>query len=81
MNHHLTPSLLLTTEHPSSSHGVPVLVHRPTGDAYGPGDIANLCHTGLQPVAHLVCRLVKHKPEALEAAKQFCSQWPDGPQP
>ena len=35
----LTPSYVLTTEHATSKSGQPVLVHRVTGEAFGPGDI------------------------------------------
>ncbi len=35
----LTQSWVLSDEHSASSYGQPVLVHRPTGDAFGPGDI------------------------------------------
>jgi len=31
-------SFILTTEHPASSQGVPVLVDQSTGSAYGPSD-------------------------------------------
>ena len=34
----LTPSFELTTQHAASSYGQPVLLHRPTGNVYGPGD-------------------------------------------
>jgi len=35
----LTPSFELTTRHPASSYGQPVLVNRGSGEAFGPGDI------------------------------------------
>jgi hypothetical protein len=35
----LTPSFELTTKHPASSYGQPVLVNRGSGEAFGPGDI------------------------------------------
>lgn len=35
----LSPSWELSTDHAASSYGQPVLVHRATGEAYGPGDI------------------------------------------
>jgi hypothetical protein len=80
----LTPSWILTTEHPSSHHGIPVLVDEGTGDAYGPKDIvqAYLSH-GLTPAAHFVARIVKTK--QLTSAEQtavshYLQQWPKGPQ-
>jgi hypothetical protein len=35
----LSPSWELSTEHAASSYGLPVLVHRTTGETYGPADI------------------------------------------
>lgn len=35
----LTPSFVLTDEHPACSYGQPVLVDRSTQEAYGPNDI------------------------------------------
>ncbi len=81
MDAQLSPSLKLTTEHAASSYGKPVLVRSDSGDAFGPADLINVYHWGPQPAANVVVRLVKHKPDAVDAAKRFCSQWPDGPQP
>jgi hypothetical protein len=35
----LAPSRILTTDHAASSYNQPVLVHRGTGEAFGPEDI------------------------------------------
>lgn len=35
----LSPSYELTTDHPASSYGQPVLVYRSSGEAYGRDDI------------------------------------------
>jgi len=56
----LSPSWELSTEHATSSYGQPVLVHRTTGDAYGPGDILSAYPSyGLLPAAAVVRRLAK----------------------
>ncbi len=46
----LTGSWELSDEHAASSDGQPVLVHRPTGDAYGPGDVVQ----GYGPLGRMV---------------------------
>ena len=39
---HLTPSWILTTDHPNSRYGIPVLIGPGTYDlGYGPGDIVD----------------------------------------
>ncbi len=38
----LSPLWELSTEHPASSYGQPVLVHRHTGRTFGPGDRVQL---------------------------------------
>lgn len=38
MNILLAPSWIMTTEHPLSDFGIPVLVNRDTGEAFGPAD-------------------------------------------
>ena len=81
METQLSPSLMLSTEPPSSHYRIPVLVRSDSGDAFGPADLLDVYHWGLQPAANVVCRLVKNKPDALVEARSFCSQWPDGPQP
>lgn len=56
----LSPSYELTTEHPSSSYGQPVLVKRGTGEAFGPGDIIKAFPSfGFMPAALVVRRLAK----------------------
>lgn len=81
MQHNLTPSYQLTTDHSASSHGVPVLVQRSTGQAYGPADLAVFYESyGLTTAAYFVLRLLKTNPTAKEAIQRFCASWPDGPQ-
>ncbi len=56
----LAPSWELSTEHAASSYGQPVLVHRATGDAYGPGDIVKPYPSyGYVPALDAVARLAK----------------------
>ncbi len=56
----LAPSWELSTEHAASSYGQPVLVHRTTGDAYGPGDIVRPYPSyGLMRAVDAVRRLAK----------------------
>ena len=89
MTHQLTPSLQLTTEHPASSHGTPVLVTNKNQTdldgipaCLGPADM--LEYGGqLWPAAKHVQRFAQHHPantELQEAAAAFCRAWPDGPQ-
>lgn len=84
MKFQLTPTLVLTTEHPSSAEGVPVLlVHRGTTDptAYGPADMVSVYNQGLQPAAMLVARYgARLKGEQRQVAAAFLRQWPQGPQ-
>jgi len=57
---HLSPSWQLTTEHAASSYGQPVLVHRGTGEAYGPADIIKAYPSyGPMPAVDVVRRLAK----------------------
>jgi len=50
----------LSTDHAASSYGQPVLVHRATGEAYGPGDIVRLDPShGYALAADAVRRLAK----------------------
>lgn len=56
----LAPSWELSTEHAASSYGQPVLVHRATGEAYGPGDILTAYPSyGPRPAAAVVRRLAR----------------------
>lgn len=43
----------LTTDHPSSSYGQPVLVD-PQGNPYGPGDITPVDYVGQKEIAELL---------------------------
>lgn len=80
----LTPSFVLTTDHPQSRYGIPVLLHRQDGTAYGPADILQPYPSrGMAPAAHFVVEMVRVKdldPEARTAVANFLRQWPDGPQ-
>ncbi len=56
----LAPSYRLTTEHPASSYGQPVLVHGPTGTAYGPGDVFEVYPAwGWMPADDAVVRMAR----------------------
>ncbi len=56
----LSPSWELSTEHAACSCGQPVLVHRPSGEAYGPGDIVRAYPShGYATAANTVKRLAK----------------------
>lgn len=81
MQHILTPSYILTTEHAASSYGVPVLLHRQTGRVYGPADIA-VFYPSHSPssAADFAIRSLKTNPEAKDAVRAFCASFPDGPQ-
>jgi hypothetical protein len=79
----LTPSWILTVDHPASHYGIPVLVHRATGEGYGPGEIYDFPASagGMQPAAHFVARFGKQLTgEDRKAAQSFLAQWPQGPQ-
>jgi hypothetical protein len=60
MELHLTHSWILSTDHPRSSHGVPVLIHVGTQDAYTPGDIVT-CYPdwGSMTAVHAVHRMAR----------------------
>ena len=77
----LTGTWELTTEHPTSSYGAPVLVNRATGDGYGPGDIVKCCPSwGFMPAADAVRRMAKTAElddEGRDAIARFCRQCPD----
>ena len=79
----LTPSLVLTNNRPESRYRIPVLVNRSDETrAYGPSDIISV-YGQFEPAAHVVVRFAKANRLAgreLEAARLFCSQWPEGPQ-
>ena len=81
MNARLNPSFELTTEHPASQYGIPVLLNH-HGEAFGPSDILSLyLNVGHCSAAAFVVRYANELGEAeREAAKQFCRQWPAGPQ-
>ena len=56
----LSGTWALSTDHAASSYEQPVLVNRPSGDAYGPGDIVQLYPSyGFLPAADGVRRLAK----------------------
>jgi hypothetical protein len=79
----LTPPWMLTTEHPRSHYGIPVLVNWVSGEGYGPHEIYDFPAEvgGRQSCAHFVARLGRRLTGAeLEAARLFLSQWQGGPQ-
>lgn len=67
-------NLKLTTNHPMSSYGSPVLVDT-SGQGYGPADCVPDGRTAAQFVAD---NSGKFDPKDVES---FCQQWPTGPQP
>ena len=78
----LTPSFQLTTKHPASYHGIPVLYHRRTGSIFRPADVVRP-YQGAQLVtaAKFVVRYGKRlSGDERKAAENFLRQWPDGPQ-
>jgi hypothetical protein len=81
VNARLTPSFELTTDDPASHYGIPVLLNH-HGEAFGPSDILNLYpRFGHCSAAAFVVRYAQELGEdEREAAKQFCRQWPAGPQ-
>jgi len=69
----------LSTEHATSSHGVPVLVIQ--GEAYGAADRLPAGWRGLRggEAMTLWCAMGR-TPEERQAARAYCAQWPEGPQ-
>lgn len=79
----LSPSLSLTTDHPASSYGMPVLVNSADSrQAYGPADIVAFYNKPPQPAAMWVRRLAKTlaNKDDIQACASFLKQWPEGPQ-
>jgi hypothetical protein len=57
---HLSANYCLTTEHAASRCGQPVLVYRPTGEAFGPGDVMQAYPSwGFMPALHVAIRLAE----------------------
>jgi hypothetical protein len=77
----LTPALWLTDERPECRDGILVLVTSlDAASTYGPADIITMYRLR-KPAAHFVVTFAKQlQGENLEVARQFCAQWPDGPQ-
>ena len=71
----LTPSWELSDERAGSSYGIPVLVNRPTGEAFRPGKILEpYAHWGLKPAAVHVARMSETKKlsdEEMEFVRRF----------
>lgn len=65
----------LTTDHPASSYGIPVLVDD-DGNAFGPADVIPAFRV---TAAEYVSIAAHHFGE--ENASAFCASWPEGPQP
>ena len=84
--------LVLTTDSPASSYGIPVLRHEGCGcPDLGPSDPTPLCmyperlvqlfgprDTAAELVAYLA--RLRGDEETKAAAQAFCAQWPEGPQ-
>jgi hypothetical protein len=72
----LTPSFELTTEHPGSSYGQPVLVRRNTGDVYGPLDVAQFYPSwGYMTACRAVERMLKNHNRFSEDQQAFIRQF------
>jgi hypothetical protein len=70
----LSASWRLTRKHRASSEGIPVLLHTPTGAAFGPNDSVNAAQSygGLQTASSFVVRLLKLLPsEQQQRARSF----------
>ena len=81
----LSPSLVLTTDHPASSYGRPMLIVNPKIEpqtTYGPADVFTYDQKTWPAAMHVKRFAAIHKEDQAiqEAAKAFCSQWPEGPQ-
>jgi len=82
MTANLNDLFQLTTEHPKSHYGVPVLLHLRSGDTYVAADVikplpnANL----LTAAAYVLRHRRKLSGEDRVAARNFLRQWPEGPQ-
>lgn len=85
----------LTTDSPMSHYGIPALRFAPGFDDpnrscdYGPADLVTHGEAaeafGPEPAAEFIVRWVNGQrdnltAEAIDAAKRFLAQWPDGPQ-
>ena len=71
-----TIEVLLTTDHPASSYGIPVLVVN--NQAYGPADKVQF--SGRYAAAIAVEWAIDRPIEDQVKASRFCRQWPQGPQ-
>ena len=79
----------LTTEHPASHYGIPVLLGTNPEGPFGPADnIVSQAYRDLfgeeyRSAGEMVARNVSHNrvpADVIDAARRYCSQWPDGPQ-
>lgn len=73
----------LTTDHPESHYGCPVLIVY--GDPYGPSDALPLTaaeSAGVYGAQYVVERASEGDwgRERLEYMRRYCAQWPAGPQ-
>jgi hypothetical protein len=82
MTANLNESYQLTTEHPKSHYGIPVLLNRHSGDTYVAANVIKpLPNANLLTAAAFVLRHSrKLSGEDLVAARNFLRHWPDGPQ-
>jgi len=73
----LTPSFELSNEHAASSYGQPVLLHRATNEAFGPGDILSPYPSwGLMPASKAVERMARTKKLTYDE-QQFVKKFTD----
>jgi hypothetical protein len=79
----ISPSWILTDEHPACSYGQPVLLHKTDQDPFGPGDIVR-CYPGwpFQPAREAVARMARTKPGLSKAKRalvaKFIGNAPEG---
>ena len=80
----LTPNYVLLTEKPGRRYGIQRLVHRQTGDAFGPSDVHEFYPNSYMTASAFVCRVCRYGEKLTAkrraAAKMFLAQWTDGPQ-
>jgi hypothetical protein len=69
----LAPSWALSANHSASSYGVPVLVNRSTGDAFGPADIVAPGGRNHQPARMFVHRMAQTLRD--EGKRQTAMDW------
>jgi hypothetical protein len=72
----ISPSWILTDEHPACSYGQPVLLNKTDQDPFGPGDIVR-CYPGwpFQPAREAVARMARTKPGLSKAKRALVAKF------